>query len=51
MNDILNSVTQVNNSFTDKKAIPSKWVLMNSKHLRNKSEAKIQSANINNKII
>ena len=27
--------------YTDKKAISSKWVLMNSKHLRNKSEAKI----------
>jgi len=30
-----------NASFTDKKPAPAKWVLMNSKHLRNKSESKI----------
>lgn len=28
-------------SYADKKTASSKWVLMNSKHLRNKSEAKI----------
>ncbi len=33
-----------NQSFTDKKTVPAKWVLMNSKHLRNKSEVKIPIA-------
>lgn len=35
----------VNNSFTEKRGPPSKWVLMNSKHVRNKSEAKVVALN------
>lgn len=41
MHEIINQATQINNSFTDKKPLSGKWVLMNSKHVRNKSEAKI----------
>ena len=43
-----------NNSFNEKKPASGKWVLMNSKHVRNKSEIKgsnPKSANILNKEI
>ena len=53
MNQEINDlITNGNNSFTGKKPSQGKWVLMNSKHVRNKSEVKVgnpKSASILNK--
>ena len=42
MNQEINDIiTTGNDSFNAKKPTSGKWVLMNSKHVRNKSEAKV----------
>jgi hypothetical protein len=55
MNQEINDlITNGNNSFNGKKPASGKWVLMNSKHVRNKSEVKSgnpKSASILNKDI